>query len=75
MRMHFVVISFPVVCAGKQSALISENGVLLTCGENSCNELGRSGKQNCFNRVDSLEAFDLCDITTGYLSCSFVGVP
>jgi alpha-tubulin suppressor-like RCC1 family protein len=47
------------------SFVVSDTGVLLTCGANDHNELGRSGKRSAFHRVDVLETFRIRDVTSG----------
>mmetsp|Transcript_6189 Transcript_6189/g.9333 ORF Transcript_6189/g.9333 Transcript_6189/m.9333 type:complete len:1082 (-) Transcript_6189:109-3354(-) len=52
-----------------QSHIVGLDGVLLNCGENDQNELGRTGKRSLFSRVDALEAFSVCDIAAGNGYC------
>lgn len=48
-----------------QTSIITDTGVLLTCGANDHNELGRSGKRSAFNRVDALETLRVRDVCYG----------
>ena len=52
-----------------QSSIVTDEGVLLTCGANDQNLLGRSGKRSAFNRVDALETFRVRDICYGVGFC------
>jgi alpha-tubulin suppressor-like RCC1 family protein len=64
-----------VSCAAKQSFVITSasveqesnlcGGVVLSCGENDNNELGRSGKRSIFQRIDALEAFSITEFASG----------
>lgn len=52
-----------------QSSIITSEGVLLTCGANDQNELGRGGKRSAFSRVDALETFRIRDVCYGTGFC------
>jgi len=55
-----------------QSSIITTEGVLLTCGANERNELGRHGKRSAFNRVDALETFKIRDVAYGLGFCVII---
>lgn len=54
-----------VSCSRHNTFVILRNGVLLTCGANDNNELGRSGKRSWLHRVDAIETFQARDVSLG----------
>lgn len=58
---HLVRIS----CIASQTDIVTDGGVLYTCGENENNELGRSGKRSILQRVDALETAQISDVAVG----------
>lgn len=54
-----------IISGQKQSFAILIDGSILSCGENDNGELARQGKRSIFQRVDSLEAYSVTDITCG----------
>lgn len=54
-----------VSCSRNHTFVILRNGVLLTCGANDNNELGRSGKRSWLHRVDAIETFQVREASLG----------
>ncbi len=52
-------------CISGRTFAITSDGVVLSCGQNDNNELGRTGKRGVFSRIDSIEAFTLNEVALG----------
>lgn len=48
-----------------QTFVVLKSGVLLSCGSNESNELGRSGKRSLLHRVDAIETFQIRESSLG----------
>ena len=48
-----------------QTFIVHKNGALSTAGNNDSNELGRTGKRSLFQRVDSVETFQVIETALG----------
>lgn len=55
-----------------QTFLVLKSGVLLSCGSNENNELGRSGKRSWLHRVDAIETFQVLEASLGSGFCNLL---
>lgn len=55
-----------------QTFVVLKSGVLLSCGSNENNELGRSGKRSWLHRVDAIETFQVSEASLGSGFCSLL---
>ena len=51
--------------SASQTSVVTDSGLLYTCGENESNELGRGGKRSVLQRVDAVETFRITDVAIG----------
>jgi alpha-tubulin suppressor-like RCC1 family protein len=54
-----------ICCNASQTDIVTDGGVLYTCGDNENNELGRTGKRSILQRVDALETAQITDVAIG----------
>lgn len=54
-----------IIISLNNSDIITNENILINCGENDNNELSRNGKKSLFGRVDLFESFTIIDLVRG----------
>ncbi|KAM3937230.1 putative E3 ubiquitin-protein ligase HERC6 isoform 2-T2 [Leptodactylus fuscus] len=54
-----------VACGGRHTLYLQEDGIVLSCGENHCGQLGRRTNTSCLEQIHSLEAQIIVDVSCG----------
>ncbi|XP_044159286.1 probable E3 ubiquitin-protein ligase HERC6 isoform X3 [Bufo gargarizans] len=54
-----------VACGGRHTLFLQEDGIVLSCGQNDCEQLGRRTDTSSLGQIHSLEAQTIVDVSCG----------